>query len=85
MDLQTMINDVLPEGSILYKHNHGLFDFFKDDRAFEDGKEFLSQKLNEEFTDFIKRIIKALMEVEIGEEMPSVSIDYAINKSNATA
>ncbi len=79
MDLQTMINDVLPEGSILYKHNHGLFDYYTDDRAFEDGREFLGQKLDEDFTDFIKRVIEALMESEKGDEMPSVSIDCAIH------
>lgn len=79
MDLQTMINDVLPEGSILYKHNHGLFDFYTDDRAFEDGIEFLGQKLDEDFTDFIKRVIEALIENEKNDDEPLVSIDYAIN------
>ena len=79
MDLQTMINDVLPEGSILYKHNHGLFDFYTDDRAFEDGREFLGQKCDEEFTDFIKRLIEALMESEKNDNEPLVTIDCAIH------
>lgn len=79
MELQTMINDVLPEGSILYKHNHGLFDFYKNERDFEDGIEFLSQKCDEEFTDFIKRLIKSLMESEKNDNQPLVTIDYAIH------
>ncbi len=79
MDLQTMINDVLPAGSILFKHNHGLFDFYMDDKAFEDGREFLRQKCDEGFTDFIKRLIEFLMESEKKENEPIVSIDCAIH------
>lgn len=79
MDLQTMINDVLPEGSILHKHNHGLLCFYKDDSAFEEGREFLGQKCDEEFTIFIKRLIEALIESEKNEDEPLVTIDCAIH------
>lgn len=80
MDLQTMLNDVLPEGSVLYKHNHGSWDLFLDDRAFEDGREFSSQCVDEDFTDFIKRSIQKLIDIEEeNDHEPLVSIDCAIH------
>jgi len=81
MDLQTMLNDVLPEGSVLYKHNHGLYDLYLDDIAFEDGREFSSQCIDEPFADFIKRSIQNLIDLEEEEndQEPLVSIDCAIH------
>lgn len=83
MTLETMLNNVLPEGSVLYKHNHGFFDFYKSDRHFEDGDDFSSQDSNETFSSFIERTVQELMaqEEQIGDPEPTVTIDYAINKS----
>ena len=80
MDLETIINDVLPEGSTLYKCNHGRFDFFLDDRSLEDGCAFLSQEGVESFKNFIERLVLALLELEKNEDEPLVAINCAINK-----
>lgn len=82
MDLETMIAEVLPEGSILSKNNHNYFSFYIDDREFEDGRDFLTQGMNEKFNDFIERLIKALMKREENDDEPLVSIDFAINGGN---
>lgn len=79
MNLETMINNVLPEGSILYKHNHGLFDFYLNDMDFEDGEPFSEMKVDEGFSDFIHRTIGELIQKEEGTENPSTAIDFAIN------
>lgn len=79
MDLETMLNHVLTEGSILYKHNHGLFDFYLDDRDFEDGRPFTEMKVDEGFKEFITRTIGKLIEKESGTDNPSTAIDWAIH------
>lgn len=80
MDLETMINNVLPEGSVLYKHNHGLFSFYLDDVSFMDGgAPFSEMKVGERFSEFILRTITKLIEKEEGTENPSTTIDWAIN------
>lgn len=82
MNLELILNNVLPEGCVLYKHCHGIYGFYMDDEEFAKGNEFLTQKVDETFERFIDRLIKALKKDEEGQEVPVVSIDHAINKSS---
>ncbi len=79
MNTETMISDVLPEGSVLFKHNHGYFSFYKTEDGFIKGDDFLTQKVDEFFTDFIKRVLSALILIEIYDDEPIVTIDCAIH------
>jgi hypothetical protein len=80
MNLDILLDQVLPTGSLLYKDCHGAYDLYLSDLAFIDGNIFLSQHCDEGFAEFIARAVKALMEKEEQEKdnAPSVSIDYAI-------
>lgn len=80
MDVLKIIDRVLPEDSILYKHNHSYFSFYLDDRSFEDGRDFLTQKSDEKFSDFIERLVEALMKYEENNDERLVAVDYALNQ-----
>ena len=75
-----LLSHVLPEDSVLFKPNHGLFWFYKCYEDFEDEKEYTMQGSFERFEDFIKRTINKLQEdeAERGDQYPIVTIDNAI-------
>ncbi len=71
-----LINEVLPEGSVLYKHNHGLFSFYLTDDNFRSGESFLDQNSSLDFHVFIEEIISTLIELEADHIEPLVQADY---------
>lgn len=82
MKLETLLNHVLPEGSVLLKHNHNCFSFYLDDEYFELGVEYMTQKPDETFKHFIFRVIDSLMEDEKRNTcVPLVIIDYALQNN----
>lgn len=78
MDLELLLDNVLPSTGVLFKHCPGAWEFFKSDIDFEEGKGYMSQKCDESFHTFIERVVQQLMKDEEGDEEPLVSIDYAI-------
>ncbi len=78
MDLGVLMNYVLPSTSVLMKHCNGGWDFYKDDRAFEDGKSYMSQGTSETFSQFMERVVQSLMKDEENDTERLVAIDYAI-------
>lgn len=79
MNLSTALDNVLPQSSLLWKDS-GLWDYYRSDDDFKEGKAYLSQSCNESFSDFINRIIETLLKEEADCNVPEplVTIDYAI-------
>jgi hypothetical protein len=80
MNLEIWLDQILPEGSILYKHNHGLFDFYRSEDEFTKGEAYFSQDCREDFSSFMQKLIKKIVDEEQanGDMDPSTSIDFAI-------
>ena len=76
-----LINNVLPENSVLFKDGHECWHYYYDDAQFDNNDEPLySQELNETFEGFIRRVVKSLMCQEDFEEheWPQVKIDLSL-------
>lgn len=78
MNLEKIFDDVLPEEGILYKQNHGCWQFYKDESSFEKDGPYTRQSPSESFSEFIHRTLNKLMEDEEGDEEPLVRINYAV-------
>lgn len=78
MDINTLMNYVLPSSSVMMKHCNGGWDFYMTDDDFLNGKSYMAQKCNEDFDGFIKRLIAQIIEDEKNDDEPLVTIDYAI-------
>lgn len=78
-DLETVLEHVIPESSILFKDS-GTYLFYLNEEDWELGVDaaFDYQRANESFSQFIKRILKSLMEREGWMDEPLVTIDYMI-------
>ncbi len=86
MKTEIILNNVLPEESILFKLSHGLYDFYLNYKDYEDGISFSRQRSDESFSLFIDRVVEELIIKEKEEEDKPVTVDYAIyignNKKN---
>jgi hypothetical protein len=78
MDLSLLIDYVLPSNSVLYKHCNCGWAFYKDELAFEAGKEYMNQATSESLHEFLERVVQQLMKDEENDEERLVAIDYAI-------
>lgn len=75
-----LMNNVLPENSVLFKDGHECWHYYYDDTEFDENKEpRYSQKLHETFDGFIRRVVKSLMTQEDKEEYESlVGLDLSL-------
>lgn len=78
MELEHLLNYVIPSNGVLYKHCNGGWDFYKTDDHFINGNSYMNQATTENFHQFAERLVDKLMEDEKDDEERLVAIDYAI-------
>jgi hypothetical protein len=79
MNIESAIDNVLPQSSLFFKDS-GLWDYYRSDDDFTEGRIYQSQMCSESFSQFVNRIIETLIkeEADSNDPEPLVTIDYAI-------
>lgn len=75
-NLNEVMTSVFIEG--VFFIDSGLWGYYQNDTDFDNDNVFLTQKHNENFEDFTKRIITQIMDDESKNEEPLVTINFAI-------